>query len=276
MPKTPPHVAWLVHSDKTLKTKNGQIVQVVELNHGQDEAVLSAWAKHFRENYCLDKMIDKLRAGTNLSRAEYLKQLVLPNLNKPGPAVRAGDFAEILVSDYFEFTQGYIVPRTRYRYKATPNESTKGSDLLAFKMTGGVDGKLPGDSPSDTLLCVEVKAQLTGNIDKEVLQQAITDSKKDSLRKSITLNATKQRLLAEENALHSSMVERFQNVNDRPYKDTMAAAAVYCSSSFVESTVSTATTKGHPTPKTIQLLVFSGKDMMKLVHHIYGRAADEA
>jgi hypothetical protein len=273
---TPPHAAWLVHAAKLLKTKNGRQVQIVEFNHKQDEAVLSAWAKHFRENYCLDAKIDTLRAGTGLSRADYLKQLVFPNRTKPGPAVRAGDFAEILVSDYFEFTHGYIVPRTRYRYKGTPNESTKGSDLIGFKLVGdhGVNGRL--DSPADALLCVEVKAQFTGKYDTERLQDAIKDSPKDELRKSISLNATKQRLLAENNTVHSQIVERFQNVNDRPYKNLMAAAAVYCSTVFVEDTVANATTKDHPQAKTVQLLVLRGKDMMNLVHLLYERAADEA
>ena len=276
MPKSPPHAAWLVHADKLLKTKNGRPVQIVEFNHQQDDAVLSAWAKHFRENYCLDAKIDTLRAGTGLSRADYLKQLVFPNRTKLGPAVRAGDFAEILVSDYFEFTQGYIVPRTRYRYKGTPNESTKGSDLIGFKLVGdlGANGRL--DSPADALLCVEVKAQFTGKYDTERLQDAIKHSPKDELRKSISLNATKQRLLAENNTAHSQLVERFQNVNDRPYKNIMAAAAVYCSTVFVEDTVGNASTKDHPHAKTVQLLVLRGKDMMNLVHLLYERAADEA
>jgi hypothetical protein len=276
MLKSPPHTAWLVHNDKPLKTKNGRPVQVVEFSHQQDKAVLSAWAKHFRENYCLDTEIDALRAGTGLSRAEYLTQLVFPNHMNPGPAVRAGDFAEILVSDYFEFTRGYTVPRTRYRYKGSPNESTKGSDLLAFKLVGVLGANEPADSPDDALLCVEVKAQFTGTYDKEVLQEAIKHSPKDELRKSISLNATKQRLLAENNTALSQLVERFQNVNDRPYKNLMAAAAVYCTNVFVEQTVGNASTKDHPQSKAVQLLVLRGKDMMKLVHHLYGRAADEA
>ena len=248
MPKSLPHAAWFVHTDKPLKTKNGRSVQVVEFNHQQDEAVLSAWAKHFRESYCLDAKIDVLRAGTGLSRAEYLKQLVFPNLTNPGPAVRAGDFAEILVSDYFEFTRGYTVPRTRYRYKGSPNESTKGSDLLAFKLAGVPSETGPTGSPDDVLLCVEVKAQFTGS-DREVLQEAIKDSPKDELRKSISLNATKQRLLAENDTAQSQLVERFQNVNDRPYKNLMAAAAVYCTNVFVEQTVGNASTKDHPNQK---------------------------
>jgi hypothetical protein len=272
----PPHTAWLTHYEKTLKTKNGRPVQIVEFNHQQDKKILSAWAKHFRENYCLDSAIDRLRAGTGLSRAQYLKQFVFPNQTGAGPGVRSGDFAEILVSDYFEFTHAYTIPRTRYRYKGTPNESTKGSDLLAFKMNPVTAGSTQNHSPNDILMCVEVKAQFTGKYDDERLQSAINDSRKDELRKSISLNAMKQRLLAEQNVPHAQIVERFQNASDRPYKSASAAAAFYCQSVFAEKTVSIATTKDHPQAKSIQLLVFRGKDMMKLVHQIYGTASDEA
>jgi len=275
MTTAPPHTAWLVQAATPLKTKNGRSVQVVEFNHTQDEAVLSAWAKHFREHYKLDSQLDVLRAGTGLSRTEYLKQFVFPSeQSRLGPAVRAGDFAEILVSDYFEFTAGYVVPRSRYRYKGTPDESTKGADLMGFKMNPPPKGKT--HSANDVLLCVEVKAQFSGKYDNEKLQEAITHSSKDMLRRGVSLSAAKQRALIEDNIAQSEMVERFQNVNDRPYKNVMAAAAVYCSTVFVEDTVKTATTEDHPDPKEVQLLVFRGTDMMKLVHSLYERAANEA
>jgi hypothetical protein len=274
MPTAPPHSAWLVQAATPLKTKNGRPVQVVEFNHTQDEAVLSAWAKHFREHYKLDSQIDVLRAGTGLSRTEYLKQLVFPSKAGLGPATRAGDFAEILVSDYFEFTAGYVVPRSRYRYKGTPDESTKGADLLGFKMSPPPKGKT--HSANDVLLCVEVKAQFSGKYDKEKLQEAITHSAKDMFRRGVSLSAAKQRALIENNIAQSEMIERFQNVNDRPYRNVMAAAAVYCSTVLVEDTVKAATTKDHPDPKEVQLLVFRGTDMMKLVHSLYERAANEA
>ena len=246
----------------------------MEFIHQQDEAVLSEWARHFRQNYRLDSEIDALRAGTGLSRADYLKQLVFPDTVAPGPSVRAGDFAEILVSDYFEFTKGYVVPRTRYRYKSSPNESTKGTDLLGFMMDPLPEGR--SHSPEDVLLCVEVKAQFSGKLDNGKLQEAITHSAKDQIRKSISLNAAKQRLLSEKNTAHSQLVERFQNINDRPYKNVMAAAAFYCSTVFAEETVGLATTEDHPAPGDVRLLVFRGSDMMKLVHHLYERAANEA
>src|SRR5438067_315264 len=137
---SPPHIAWLKDSDKTLTTTGGQEVRVLEFKHTEDVTILSAWAKHFREHYCLDKVLDEAREGTGLSRKEYLEQLVFPGKDlAPGPSTRVGDFAEILVADYFEYVQEWRVPRTRYRLKAIPNESTKGTDILAFRLTKKTD-----------------------------------------------------------------------------------------------------------------------------------------
>ena len=105
----------------------------------------------------------------------------------PGPSIRAGDFAEILVADYLTYLQGYTVPRTRYDRKGVPNESTKGPDVLAFKTQE--------DNPSnDELLVYEVKAKLSAT-PKPMLQEAIDHSGKDYLRLGESLNGIKQRML---------------------------------------------------------------------------------
>lgn len=106
----------------------------MELIHHGDEAILSAWAKHFRNHYCLDSQIDALRKGTPRSRTGYLTQIKFPDAAQaPGPSIRAGDFAEVLVTDYVEFAMRLWVPRTRYDHKVARNESTKGTDIIGFK-----------------------------------------------------------------------------------------------------------------------------------------------
>ena len=152
----PPHIAWLKDSGKTLTTTAGQKIRVLEFAHREDKTILSSWARHFREHYCLDKVLDEARAGTGLSRKQYLEQLVFPGKDvAPGPSTRAGDFAEILVADYFEYVQDWHVPRTRYRPKASPNESTKGTDILAFQLSKNTNtnGKVL-HSPQDVLMSV--------------------------------------------------------------------------------------------------------------------------
>jgi hypothetical protein len=46
----PKHLKWLVDTGERLKTADGKIIQVWELRHGDDAAMLSDWAKHFRNN----------------------------------------------------------------------------------------------------------------------------------------------------------------------------------------------------------------------------------
>ena len=119
------------------------------------------------------------------------------NLNKkfpddkdpPGPSIRSGDFAEILVAGYIEYKLGYWCPRQlRHEQKWNRNESTKGRDVLGFQFI-----KETGFDPNDELFVFESKASISGNRPLNRLQDAVTDSGKDVLREATTLNALKQR-----------------------------------------------------------------------------------
>jgi len=185
MSTVPSHIGLLYDTGQRVTTPEGRQVVVLGLKHLEDGAVLSAWAKHFREHYQLDAALDEARDGTGLSRKDYLGQLVFPDkTSAPGPSIRAGDFAEILVADYFEYTLHWRVPRTRYRAKAVPNESVKGSDFLAFGITTGTDLHGQRYSADDVLMSVEVKAQFSGASAKPRLQNAVDDSAKDRLRRA--------------------------------------------------------------------------------------------
>ena len=85
-PQPPAHTNWLVDTGKRLKTMDEKdVVKIWEFCHKRDEAVLSAWAKHFRNHYCLDSKIDNLRRGYKYSRAEYLNKIKFPD-----PRIRLG------------------------------------------------------------------------------------------------------------------------------------------------------------------------------------------
>ena len=129
------HVRWLIDTGEKLTLDNGKSVDVWVLRHVEDDDMLSAWAMHLRNHYCLDDEIDFYRRGLGLSRTDYLNNIKLPDsIKAPGPSIRAGDFSEILVSDYLQFILDYWVPRTRYGDKTVRNESTKGSDVIGFKI----------------------------------------------------------------------------------------------------------------------------------------------
>ena len=268
----PPHVNWLKDSGRRVRTKDGAEIAIWKLNHALDAKILSAWAKHFRNHYCDDKQIDLLRKGTPHSRADYLVQLKFPDAsNSPGPSIRSGDFAEVLIADYVEFLLGYWVPRTRYDDKTIRNESKKGSDVLGFRFQR--TGKW---SPSDTLLIFESKAQLSGKKAGAIMQEAIDHSAKDELRKAESLNAVKQRLINRNEPDRAEQVARFQNQEDRPYKSLYGAAAIFTSEVFDETALKASDASTHPHKPRLSLLVISGPKLMDLVHQLYSLAAREA
>ncbi|WP_027554334.1 hypothetical protein [Bradyrhizobium sp. Cp5.3] len=94
------------------------------MKHAGDAAILAAWAKRFREHYCDDAMLPDLAIAMGLTHSEYLTQIKFPDAAAaPGPSVRSGDFAEIIVADYIEYKLGYWCPRQlrdgrRFRYLA--------------------------------------------------------------------------------------------------------------------------------------------------------------
>ena len=268
----PGHLSWLIDTGQRLKTADANTVQVLEFRHQKDDKVLSEWAKHFRNHYCLDSDIDILRKGTGYSRAEYLNQIKFPDASaKPGPSIRSGDFGEILVADYLQYLLDYWVPRTRYCHKAVRNESTKGCDIIGFKIFN--EGQ---ESTKDTLAVYEVKASLTGNKSDNKLQEAVQDSAKDVTRKAESLNALKQRLLDQGQTGLSSLVERFQNSEDHPYREVSGAVALFSTSCYMPTHASATDASKHPNSDNLMLIVIHGPDMMKLVHELYRRAADEA
>lgn len=272
MPWTDGHIAGLTKTKDKITTADGKTVEVWQFQPPTDPAVISAWAKHFRNHYCLDTQLDALRQGTGLSRADYLRRIKFPDAtDAPGPSIRSGDFGEILVADYVQYVLDYWVPRTRYADKTVRNESTKGCDILGFKII-----KKGKPSPKDELALFESKAQLAGKKPESRLQDAVDDSVKDELRKAESLNAIKQKLLDAGALDDVVVVERFQNIADHPYTQKNGAAAIFSTNVYCQKTIAETSTEDHPNADNLALIVIRGDDMMDLAHQLYQRAADEA
>ncbi len=268
---TSSHLEWLTDTKQVVVTTDGMQVPIFEFSKPDNEQVLIDWANHFRNHYCNDDEIDLMRTGTGLSRSEYLTQVKFPTkTGAPGPSIRAGDFAEILVSDYFQYMLNYWVPRTRYDRKTIQNESEKGSDLLAFKFVSN------GESPDDILAICEVKAQLSQNQLKNKLQEAVDHSIKDSIRKAESLNALKQRLNDKGCFTDAIKIQRFQNPVDNPYKEVSGAAALFTGEIIDTNTLAATNTSQHPNRQNLILIIIKGDQFMNLVHELYERAAYEA
>lgn len=96
--------------------------------------------------------------------------------DKFGKSTMVGDFTEIMIADYLQYVNDYVVPRTRYDHKDKRNRSTQGSDLIAYSMENHSVSSL-----HDELRVYEVKAQSSDSLPKLKLQ-AINDSEKDFTR----------------------------------------------------------------------------------------------
>ena len=270
MPWTSEHLKWLVDTGKRLTTAEGKTVEVWEFRHRKDKAVLSAWAKHFRNHYCPDTDIDILKPP-HYTRAEYLAKIKFPDSSvAPGPSIRAGDFGEILVADYLQYLLGYWVPRLRWNSKDIRNSSTKGCDIMGFKFIS------KRGSNNDTLAIFEVKAQFSGRKATPKLQDAVDGSVKDDVRKAESLNFYKQRLFEKHLLEDALKIERFQDPEDQPYEEIYGAVALFSTSVFDAKQVSKTDTSDHPHKGNLSLLVIRGETMMDLVRDLYRRAADEA
>jgi len=282
MPWTSKHTEWLVDTGERLKAADGKEVEVWEFQHQDDEHVLSLWAKHFRNHYCLDTEIDFLKGRR--TRQDYLNDIKFPcKTTKLGPGIRAGDFGEILVADYLEWLLGYWVPRVRWSSKVVRDESPKGSDVIGFHFH-----KTNGEtSPKDVLAVFEAKTKFSSSGGNR-LQDAINDSAKDHLRIDESLNFVKQILFERRQIDQAQRIERFQSPVDIPYKESYGAAVLISDEHYnagileesdcgkIPKSAKSKEFIPHPNGKNLILLVIKGPSMMDLVHELYRRAADEA
>lgn len=265
------HIKWLHKSNDKLQTLDGKIVEILDFDCLFDETIMSSWASHLRNHYCLDSNIDVFRNGTSLSRKEFLIKYKFPELHtKLGPAIRAGDFGEILVLDYLQYCKGYWVPRLKYADKSIRDESKKGSDVIGIKFF--IEGN---ESPRDTLAIYEIKTQFSKK-NYSILQEAIDHSIKDQIRKGESLSALKQRLIELGQFHESKKVERFQSPTDKPYLEVSGATTIISNQVFDDTLLSSTEARKHPNYENLCLLIIRSDDFMKLIHLLYQKAADEA
>ncbi|MBI0424821.1 DUF1837 domain-containing protein [Acinetobacter sp. ACIN00229] len=268
-----PHLDFIINTGAILKTANGHDIEIWELKEVTDEAILSSWAKHFRQQYCSDSDIDLLISGTPYkTKKDYLNEVIFPDKSRaPGPSIRSGDFTEILLTDFLEFIWEFWVPRGKYEEKWNRNESIKGVDILGLQMKD-----VNQHNPEDVLITIEAKAQLSSTRYNNTLQNAINDSSKDILRQAQTLNAIKRRLLSSNDIQKVMLVERFQDKADRPFTYKPCAIAVLNDIAFDESLIRLSDSSNHSNLSALKIIIFKGNDLMNFTHQLYERAANEA
>lgn len=271
----PRHLEWLQNTGEQITLQSGEQVQIWKLAHVPDEEILSDWARHFRQHYCLDTDLPILMDGTQyVSAQDFLTAMKFPDARiAPGPSVRSGDFAEILVTDFAEYMAGYWCPREfRFREKWNRDESSKGCDVIGFKI---FSEDLENPNPQDELLALEAKASMNRSKENR-LQTAIDHSAKDLVREGITLSSLKQKYLTRGEMENVRKVQRFQNMPDNPFVRKNGAAALLDTTAFDADLLAGSITTNHPNAANLLLLLITGEALMQLVHHLYERAANEA
>jgi hypothetical protein len=151
------------------------------------------------------------------------------------------------------------------------DESSKGSDVIGFKYVAKGE-----TSDGDTLYVYEVKTRFTGGSGNHRLQDAIDGSAKDEVRIGESLNYVKQKLYERRELDEAGAVERWQSPEDSPYKINYGATTLVEAGVFSAEDIKSADASSHPHSQSLSLLVIRGSDMMRLVHDLYDRAANEA
>lgn len=275
-PWTDEHLSWLNHID-TKQTVDNKDVDIYNFNYNlDDDEIFSNWAKHFRNHYCLDDLIELFIEDTEYTtRKEYLNNLKFPEIGRAGAKTRSGDFGEILISDFIEYSLGYWVPRTRFSDRQNRNNPTQGVDVIGFKS----DDYTRNDT-NDELFIFEVKCKLTGvntAYTNDRMMTAINDSAKDfNVRKAESLNGLKQLYIKEQNIINSKRIGRFQNQQDRPYLEKSGAASIILDDSYDRTKIVNIDTSNHPNSSNLMLIIIKGNELMPLVHKLYQKAANEA
>ncbi len=176
--------------------------------------------------------------------------------------------------DFFQFLQGYFVPRTRYQDKIRRNSSPEGSDIIALKCN-----PLIKYDKNDEMFIIESKGKLTGSITTEnnSLQKAINDSsKKEKIRIAESLAAMKERYINMDDDSSAEIIERFQEEPDNNFKIRYGAATVLSSSVYNEDVLKQSDASSYSSTDVVSLFVFRGEKMMDLANKLYKKAANEA
>lgn len=256
-------------SENPIYTDEGKKIEVFHLDIQDDPEIFEEWAKQFRRNYCSDDELKEMTTKMNISSNEYLKDYKLPSDSGIGLSTMSGDFGEILISDYLQHVEKYIVPRTRYDSKVNKDTSTQGSDVLGYKTDS-----LKSDN--DEIVVMEVKSSASSNNSskaKQKLQEAIDHSDKDFERFSTSVVASYLKLMRSNNK-QANVVSRFLNIADNPYNIVYGAVAVHSNESYDTDLIKETVSESHRGNQTLRLLVIHSDELMDFIKKLYLKASE--
>ena len=245
------YIKYLTQEDPII-TDEGKQIEILHLDIQDDSEIFEDWAKQFRRNYCSDDELAEMTGCMNISAKEYLENFKLPSDSRIGRSTMSGDFGEILVSDYLQYVEEYVVPRTRYNRKVNKDTSTQGSDVLGYK-------KDSLNAVNDEVVVIEVKSSASNSSTvkaKNKLQEAIDHSNKDFKRFS------------------TSIVASYLRLTDNPFNVIYGAAAVHSSQSYDIDIIKQAVSKNHKDYQKLRLLVIHSDELMEFIKELYSKASE--
>ena len=256
-------------SENPIYTNEGKKIEVFHLDIQNDPAIFEEWAKQFRRNYCSDDELDEMISSMNISSKEYLENFKLPSDIGIGLSTMSGDFGEILVSDYLQYIEEYVVPRTRYDSRVNKDTSTQGSDVLGYK-----NDSL--NTANDEVVVIEVKSSSSNSRSfeaKNKLQEAIKHSDKDFERFSTSIVASYLKL-KNSNIEQANLLKRFLNITDTPFNVIYGAVAVHSNQSFDINILKNVVSKDHRDYQKLRLLVIHSDELMNFIKSLYSKASE--
>lgn len=260
LPK-PSFLKWIIQEESIIV--EGIETNCYKLDFRTDDQVLDDWAIHVRRHYIRDDELDRVVALIKQPKDEYLQSVVIPST----PQIRAGDFAEIIISDLLQFISGYEVPRYKQHGRIDRNTSEHGTDVIAYRLSSTEE-----PSSDDNLMLIEVKSGASSNL-KTALKRAADDSGKDHARAAMTLNYYMRRSMNCGDERTAKEVARFLDKGEHTYRETLAAAAVGgtedAAKDLYDCTANSLGLVGYD-----KLFLIHKKKLMDLIHAVYDRCVN--
>jgi len=264
----PQYINWIVKEDGVVFEDNYPLF-CFRLSYDINDNIFDDWALHIRRHYLTDDELIEGAALNELTVEEYLRKFIVPQKEEPlGSTARSNDISEILFSDLFQFVLNYEVPRCKQYNRSGKNNSEHGTDIIAYKYFDVANHQ---PNIKDKLVAIEVKARLTSKEACEAIKDAVTDSKKDEYRLSLTLDYYRKKLRSMGKDEEAKNIARFQQKVEKPYK-TLYVGAAMTSLPSVGNHVIVGIKGSDLELKTGQYVFYvHGNDLMSLAHKVFER-----
>jgi hypothetical protein len=196
--------------------------QVYRLNDLEVKDFLASITEDFRHCYIIDNELKKNARKNGISKGDYLKQCILPDVGK----IKSGDFGEMLscffIEEYFANKNLLLFCPRKWLWKEDRNKASPYTDVVGFHCENVMN-----PSENDFIVSVESKMEAT-KTNKNRIQEAIDGANTDRLsRLAKTLRWLKEKYERDGIKEKKEFVERYSDPVERgTYKKLYKAFAI--------------------------------------------------